>query len=328
MSSTRAWITLTCLFSLTSVAAADWANDAFPIKTHDFGTVAVAAKTEFQFPIVNKLNTPIHIQSVRASCGCTTPTVLTPSINPGEQGTLHAKFNTHTFKGKKGATLTVVFDRPHYAEARIRVDGYIRSDIVFSPGSIDFGKIAANEPATKSSKLYYAGRSTWQILDVQSNRPWLKPSVKELSRGNGRVNYEVSVTVGEDATGQFNDEVVIITNDSSKPRVPIHVTGEIESPLSISPKSFALGSLKPGEPRKQQLVLVGKQPFTVTSIEAEGWKVDFDPPKDPRKTHVLIAEFTPTGQKTGPQTTKLLIKAQGQGSINADAMLTANVRDQ
>ena len=328
MTLNRICLALTCFAGISSVAVADWTAKVFPVKNHNFGTVAVAAKTEFHFPVVNTLGSPIHIEAVRASCGCTTPTVLTPVINPGETGTIRAKFNTHSFKGKKGATLTVVIAQPFRTEVRLRVDGYIRSDIVFSPGAIDFGKIEQGTAASKSTKLYYAGRNTWRILDVQSNRPWLRPTVKELSRGNGRVNYEISVAVADDAKGRFNDQIVIVTNDRSKPRVPIRVSGEIETPLTVSPKSFALGSLKPGEPRKQKLVLVGKKPFTIKSIQVDGWNVNFNPTADAKKMHVVMAEFTPTGQKTGQQTAKLHIQAQGEGSIEANALLTANVRDQ
>ncbi len=237
---TRVVLSLFCLVSCSVIANADWTDTAFPVKHHDFGTVAVAAKTEFRFPVHNRLGSPMHIQSVRASCGCTTPTVETPYIDPNQSGTIHAKFNTHSFKGKKGATLTVVIDQPFYAEVRLRVDGYIRSDIVLSPGSIDFGTISQGERARKATKLYYAGRDSWSIIDVQSNRPWLLPEVKELSRGGGRVNYELSVVVREDASGAFQDEVVIVTNDKSKPRVPIRVTGRVDSPLTISPKAIAL----------------------------------------------------------------------------------------
>ncbi len=317
-----------CMLGGALVSAADWAAAAFPIKNHDFGTVAVAAKTEFRFPVVNHSNATIHIQSVRASCGCTTPTIETAYVAPNETGWIHAKFNTHSFKGKKGATLTVVIDQPSYSEVRLRVDGYIRSDIVVSPGSIDFGKISQGTRAVKSTNLYYAGRDSWSIIDVQSNQPWLVPTVKELNRGGGRVNYELSVAVREDAGGTFQDEVVIITNDNAKPRVPIRVTGQIESALTISPKAFALGGLKPGESVQQKLVLVGQEPFTVTSIEAEGWTIEFDLSDKSQKTHLISARFTPTGEKTGPQKTTLQIKALGKNSIEANAILTADVREQ
>ena len=48
-----------CLFAVVSASAlvnpvqlfADWSIQAFPVKTHNFGTVAVSSKTEFRFPI-------------------------------------------------------------------------------------------------------------------------------------------------------------------------------------------------------------------------------------------------------------------------------------
>jgi hypothetical protein len=328
MFSVRFWTAIVCFASAPVISAADWTAAAFPVTSHDFGTVAVAAKTEFRFPVYNPLNQTMHIQSVRTSCGCTTPTVETHYIEPGQQGSIHARFNTGSFKGKRGATLTVVIDQPFYSEVRLKVDGYIRSDIVVNPGSIDFGKIAQGETATQTAMLYYAGRDSWQIVDVQSNRPWLIPSVTEVSRGGGRVNYELSVTVREDASGSFQDEVVVITNDSAKPRVPIRVTGEIDSPLTISPRALALGSMKPGEPVSQKLVLVGREPFTVSAIQADGWDIQFAPTPSPLKTHVLVAQFTPTGEKTGPQKTQLRIIAAGSGSITANAILTADVREQ
>ncbi len=328
MTGRHALSALFCLISVNIASAADWTTAAFPVMSHDFGTVAVGAKTEFRFPVINPFGSTMHIQSVRASCGCTTPTVETPYINPNEQGTIHARFNTDTFKGKKGATLTVVIDQPIHTEVRLKVDGYIRSDIVFSPGSIDFGKISQGKGAKKSTKLYYAGRDSWGIIDVQSNRPWLEPEIKELSRGGGRVNYELSVNVREDATGSFVDEVVIITNDKTKPRVPIRVTGQIDSPLAISPSAIALGSLKPGEAVQQKLVLIGAEPFRVTSITVDGWNVEFSPTPEAKRSQVLMARFTPTGKVTGRQKSEIEIRAEGASLITANAILTADVREQ
>lgn len=320
-----ALLTVVCLVTLSVTSANDWTALAFPIKSHDFGTVAVAAQTEFRFPVINPLESTMHIQSVRASCGCTTPTIEKSYLNPKEQGAIHAKFNTHSFKGQKGATLTVVIDQPFYSEVQLRVDGYIRSDIVVSPGAIDFGTIPQGRAAQKSSKLYYAGRDSWEIVDAQSNRPWLQPEVKELSRGGGRVNYELTVHVREDATGSFADEVVIITNDKTKPRIPIRVTGQIDTPLTVSPSVIALGSLKPGEPAEQRLVLIGRAPFTVTSITVDGWNVEFNATPEAKTSHIVLAKFIPTGEKTGEQKSQIEIKAEGGESIQANAILTANV---
>ncbi len=316
------------LIPVASVRAADWSDTAFPVKSHDFGTVAVAAKTEFTFPVYNNFSSTMHIRTVRASCGCTTPIVESEYIEPNESGSIRARFNTDTFRGKRGATLTVIIDKPFYNEVRLRVDGYIRSDMVFHPGSLEFSKLNQGESVTKSAKVMYAGRSDWEVIDVRSNYPWLVPSLKEASRGNGRVNYEIAVTVREDApTGFFQDEVLVLTNDRSMPRVPLRVAGTVESGLSISPQAIALGSLKPGQSVTQKMILLGRQPFTIASIEAEGWQIEFSPATEAKKTHILMPKFTPSADVSGPIKSTILITTSGGEAVTAKALLTADVRD-
>jgi hypothetical protein len=271
----------------------------------------------------------MHIQSVRASCGCTTPIIETNYINPGQTGAIRARYNTDTFRGEKGATLTVVIDQPFYSEVRLRVDGYIRSDMVFHPGAIEFGKLNQGEAVSKSTKVYYAGRDDWQITDVQSNRPWLMPAVTEIARGGGRVSYELAVAVREDApTGFFQDELVLMTNDRTMPRVPLRVSGQVDSALTISPQAIALGGLKPGQSVTQKMILLGQQPFTIAAITAVGWDIKFAPTDVAKKTHILYPQFTPTGSDSGPRKSTIVITTAGSESVTAKALLTADIRDQ
>lgn len=309
-------------------AQTGWPDNAFAIKSHNFGTVAVAAKTEFRFPVYNPYTEPLHIQTVRRSCGCTTPIVETEYIQPGETGSILARFNTGTFRGTKGATLTVVVDKPFYREVRLRVDGYIRSDMVFHPGSIEFGKVDQGDAAVKSTRVLYAGRSDWEIADVRSNVPWLVASKKMISRGAGRAEYELTVAVREDApTGPFENEIVVITNDTKRPEVPFPVTGSVESPLSISPQAIAFGSLKPGQKIEKRLVVKGATPFTIDSITCDGWDVSFPKATAAKTMHIVPAIFMPT-EAQGPQKATVLITTSGDDSVTAKAILTADIRDE
>lgn len=314
--------------SFVNNASADWTDKAFSVKTHNFGTVAVASKTEFRFPIYNPFKQTMHLRTVRTSCGCTTPIIETEYIQPGQSGSMLARFNTGTFRGKKGATLTVVIDKPFYSEVRLRVDGYIRSDIVFHPGAIEFGKINQGESATKTSRVYYAGRSNWDIVDVRSNVPWLVPSKKLVSRGTGRAEYELTVAVREDApTGPFQNEIVVTTNDTKRPNVPFRVSGHVESPLSISPQAIALNSLKPGQKIEKRLVIKGVSPFTIESITCKGWDVTFPKMIEAKTMQIVSVTFMPT-DATGPQKVTVEITTAGEESVTAKAILTADIREQ
>lgn len=322
-------VALASSFAVGTLRAERWSDKAFPIKKHNFGTVAVAAKTEFRFPIHNTQKSAMRIRTVRASCGCTTPIIEKKVIEPGESGSILARFNTDTFKGKRGATLTVVIDRPFYSEVRLRVDGYIRKDMVFHPGELEFGQIKQGEPASKQTKVHYAGRKDWQIVDVKSNLPWLVAAVGEPSRNGSRAVYPITVDVGQDApVGFFQDSIVVITNDSKMPRVPLRVSGEVESPLKISPQAIAIGSLKLGEKVSQKMIVLGQEPFMIESIKAEGWEIEFANATEPKKTHILFADFKPAGDEVGPQKTTIEITTAGDSSFTATALLTADIRDQ
>lgn len=310
----------------TSSAAADWTDTVFPTKTHDFGTVAVGSKTEFKFPIFNTTGKDMHIQTVRASCGCTTPILSSNYIPAGGEGSLIARFNTPTFRGKKGATLTVVIDQPFYSEVRLQVDGYIRSDMVFHPGAVEMGNIIQGEAGTGSTKLFYAGRSDWQVVDMRANQPWLIPSFKQIERGPTNATYELSVRVREDAPeGFFQDEVIVQTNDRSMPRVPLRVSGTVQTSLNLSPQSIALGTVTADQEVTQRLVITGRESFVIESIQCEGWNVSFENSGASKKVHIVTIKMSANGA-IGPQQVALVIKTAGDASVTAKAIVTADVQ--
>ena len=328
----RRWVLggLMIVLAATTATAKDWSDEVFPIKKHDFGTVAVAAETDFFFPVTNTFSSPLHIASIRASCGCTTPTVLNEYIQPGQSGMIQAHFNTDTFRGKKGATLTVVVDKPFYSEVRLRVDGYIRSDMVFHPGSIQFGQVAKgslgdSEGAKKTSKVMYAGRDDWQILDVTSNKPFLVPAFVESSRGGGRVNYDLTVMIREDAPeGFFQDELTVMTNDRNMPKVPLKVSGRIESLMSVTPKSIAVGEMSKGQSQTRRLVLVSKQPIRIEGIQSDDFEFKVDPSTSSKQTHILEPTFQYTGDQTGTVRSRCTI-VTADGGPTATFTIVADV---
>lgn len=68
---------------------------AFKKNMHDFGTIKEelgAVTTEFLFSNTGK--TPVIIQRVSTSCGCTTPSYTREPILPGKDGKVIVKYST------------------------------------------------------------------------------------------------------------------------------------------------------------------------------------------------------------------------------------------
>ena len=158
-----------------SLYAQDWLREAIPpeMRMHDFGTVARAAKTEHRFWIKNNSQTDLHLRSVRASCGCTTPIIETEWIKPGHTGSILARFNTGTFTGSKSATLTVSIDKPYHTELQLNLKVYIRSDVVLNPGNARIVWIPAGLLQALDMTVNYAARSDWKLVGVESRLPFV-----------------------------------------------------------------------------------------------------------------------------------------------------------
>ena len=320
---------LATLLASPANAANNWVNEAFAVKTHNFGTVGVASKTEFRFEIFNPLDQPIHLSKVRRSCGCTTPIIETPWIQPGETGSILARFNTDTFRGKKGATLTVVIDRPTYTEVRLRVDGYIRSDMVFHPGEVHFGTVDQGDTKSSQTKVLYAGRSDWQIRNIESNVDWLQPEVKLSKRGGGQIHYDIIVNILEHAPeGDFLNQLTLVTNDTRQPRAPLRVSGSVAPPIQIAPRNISIADIKVGDVISKRLVLKGKQSFQLRDIQCEGWEISFEPTEDPKNVHIVNAQFKAIAPQPRKQITVNVQTDDNQSQSGYATVLTTFAADE
>ena len=87
--------------------AQDWARKMFKVHEHDFGTVARGSEQKFRFELTNLYKEDVVIDSVRASCGCTIPSIEKQTLKSLESGAILATYNTKSFVGSRGATVTV-----------------------------------------------------------------------------------------------------------------------------------------------------------------------------------------------------------------------------
>lgn len=76
-------------------------------KSHDFGTIEEGVQATHTFTFKNIGNAPLVLNSVRASCGCTTPKWTKDAIAPGEEGTITAIYNSKGRPGNFTKTITI-----------------------------------------------------------------------------------------------------------------------------------------------------------------------------------------------------------------------------
>ena len=298
------------ILGATPLLAEQWAVDMFETTDHDFGSVARGAKAEYEFVLSNIYVEDVHIANVRTSCGCTSATIKKPTLKTYEKGAIVAAINTRSFLGSKGATITVTFDKPFYAEVQLHVRTYIRSDVVLQPGSVELGEVEQGEAVDRVVTVTYAGRSDWQILDVLSDNPHLSGKIVETGRGGGQVSYELSVRLAKEApVGYLDDHLMLVTNDHRSTRIPVPVGGRVLSGVSVSPASLFMGVVHPGQKVTKQLVVRGKKPFRILTISCPDKSFEFDTSaeKDAKTMHLIPVTFL-AGADPGKITEKIQIQ--------------------
>jgi len=278
-----------------------WARDMFETTSHEFGSVARGAKAEFHFVLKNVYMEDVHISGAHSSCGCTSVRVAKPLLKTYEKGAIVASVNTERFTGHKGATITVTFDKPFPATVQLHVSSYIRGDVVFDPGSVQFGAVDQGTAVEKNVTVKCSGRPDWRIVDVTSTNPHVSAEIKETERGMGRVAYELLVRLDEDLPpGPVHDCLMLVTNDRTAPQIPLAVEGIVESGIMVSPPSLFMGVVQPGQKVSKQVVVRGKKPFRIVSVTCDGGCFEFDTSAqtDPKTLHLIPVMFV-AGDKPG-----------------------------
>jgi hypothetical protein len=297
----------------------EWAKKMFKVSEHDFGSVASGAKAEYEFEFENLYLEDIHISHAYTSCGCTTPRVVTPLLKTYEKGTILAHFNTDTFRGQRGATITVVIDQPFYAEVQLHVKGYIRGDVVVNPGSVQMGTIDQGTPLDKTVTVNYAGRSDWKILEAKSANPNITAKVVETGRNYGQVSYSVEVHLDKAAAaGYLNDQLMLVTNDAKASQIPVLIEGRVQAGVTVSPAALFMGVVQPGQKVTKQLVVKSKKPFRVLGVSCDDPSFQFDTSKEDvaKELHLIPVTFS-AGADAGKVVKTIKIKTD-QGEMTPE----------
>jgi hypothetical protein len=254
-------------------SAAGWADGLFSEQGHDFGPVARGAKVHHPFVLTNRLEEPVTILNLRASCGCTTGKPSQTTIPPGQRAVIEAEMDTRNFTGKKATTLfvTLVTAGGQEAEVRLAISSTILSDIVLNPGTIDFGSVTKGQATQKVLTIDRVGAPQWRVERMLSACRAIDASMVETARNSSTVSYALTVTLKPDApAGVLRDEIRVVTNDPESPGIPIQVTGLIRGDLTATPSLLSLGRVSSTDGIRGKLLVRSSKPFRIVSVEGAG----------------------------------------------------------
>jgi len=309
-------------------ASGDWAGEMFEETKHDFGTIAVGAKAEFAFKFTNKYLYDVHVSRVRSSCGCSDVRVTKDTLATYESSEIVASINSGRLRGRQGSTLTVVFDKPRYAEVQLKVTVYIRGDILLEPEGFDFGEVQPGEDASRTLTVTRYGNADWGITDVLGATNHLECELSEPTRSRDRVSYSLTARLTERTEpGDLRTQLLLVSNDSRAEKIPVMVEGVVRPPLSVAPATLFLGSIRPGQSVNKRLVVRASQPFRVQEINADCDCFEFSfSPEEAKTLHLIPVKFT-AGEAPGGVRRTIRVKTD-LGGGDAEVVALAAIDEQ
>jgi hypothetical protein len=288
----------------------DWAKAMFDSKdqhegviSHDFGVVARGAEVVHKFRVKNLYKEDVQISNVTTSCGCTAPQFDQTPVKTGGETYVTISMDTLKFQHLKTSTATVQFSQPRFAEVKIPVQVYIRSDVVLTPGSINFGALGVGAKADRTIEIAYAGRPDWKIMKVVNGDSNIEAKVVETARDNvSTVNYRLDVTLLPTAPiGLLRKQLTLITNDQNGSEIPVLVHARVEPDISVSPSVVLLGTVAPGTETMRTVLLRSNnnKPFVIEKVECDSNRQAFRMPplsKDAKPLQIISLAFTAPNQ--------------------------------
>jgi hypothetical protein len=305
-----------------TASASTWADSMFDELSRDFGTVPKGPTLTHPFRVVNKTKGPVHITSVRVSCGCTSARALQTDLAPGQETVILVQMDTRRFSNTKAVTIFVTFDQPHFDEVRLWVQANSRDDIGVLPESFAFGRIKRGTSPAIEATMTFLGNPNWQITGTSCDSNYVQTSFQLLRRDGGEVAYKVTAKLRQDApAGKWFTDVWIQTNNQASPRIRVPLTVEIEAPLTVNPGTVGLGEVKTGKVAERKVIVRGVGPFRITGVQGTDKELSVrDSTNESKTVHVLTVTLQPQQVGEITRTVRVLTDLLGDEAIEFQAV--------
>ena len=111
-------------FTAQGQTTSNAAEISFEEKVFDYGTITKGADGNHTFTFTNTGNSPLIIESVKSSCGCTVPKKPEAPIAPGASGSIQVRYDTQRL-GVFFKTITVTTNAGTNSVVALKIKGTV-----------------------------------------------------------------------------------------------------------------------------------------------------------------------------------------------------------
>jgi hypothetical protein len=152
------------------------------------------------------------------------------------------------------------------------------------------------------------------------------------------VNYEMTAQLKESAEKGFaKGELFVVFEKNPRARdrrgrpvlfeKPISFSGNVVTPIQISPKLLTLSDVEVGKSVAKKILLIGTVPFKITDVRCDSDGFDVRADKELKKSHQLevIFEATEATEASGTQECELTFYTDGKETPSGSMKVIVNI---
>jgi hypothetical protein len=179
-----------------SGAAAGSANINFASTVHNFGSIWDIESRNCVFEFTNSGDTELVIEKVKASCGCTAPTLPKTRFAPGETGQINVTFKPKN-AGQQRKSITVTTNAPNRRVMKLWIEADVANVVTAEPARLQLGDLIIGDTATHVVRLIPAS-DDFVFTTATTRIPGISLSLGPAAEGDPEHARTLVVTCGPD----------------------------------------------------------------------------------------------------------------------------------
>lgn len=212
----------------------------FKETSYDFGEIEEGTVAEHEFIFTNNGDQPLILSSVKASCGCTTPSWTKDPVLPGKSGHIKASYNSKNRPGGFHKSITITSNASKATRVLYIKGTAVKTDQLaplftaeelentakaeISQRHLQLGKVQLGSSIPVKLIIKNQGKSTLEVKGIQSSCRCLSlmPGKNLSVAPNSQGTLELVFT--PQAQGEFTYGAHVLSNDLVQPRYEIFIT--------------------------------------------------------------------------------------------------------
>jgi hypothetical protein len=197
----------------------------------DFGNLFQGEQVTHEYGFENVGGSPLKIEKVTTSCGCTAAKPPEEEIAPGEKRAIKVTFSAGSLRDRVTKHVYVVSNDPAEPRSTLTITGQVKVEVDVVPTGIYFGTLRVGQMVARSVVIQPVSVKTFKVVEAKSNDPTITVSQPvPAGRPDPEGSLRVTITVGPVAEPRrIAGNVVLRTDLAHRSEITISVYGRVDA---------------------------------------------------------------------------------------------------